>query len=248
MHLKLQDGAIFIADAHENEKRRFFWDFLCELEKEHIKPSQLFLVGDMFDLFIGGANNTEAFALPYVKKLEKLANNFPIYYLEGNHDFNLKKYFKRVKVFNIDKQPLRIGGVDGDILLSHGDCYCGVGYKLYTSFIRYPFVVKILNYIDERLNGVIVKKILRDQFKKNLCRDIENFEEIISKKLASYPTENVSFVLEGHYHQNKKFSYKNFIYQNFSSFACDKSYFVVKCAQGMKITQTKLRNSHGDKL
>ncbi len=244
----VKDGAIFIADAHESEKRNHFWDFLCEIEKKNIIPSQLFLMGDIFDLLVGDIEDTEAFASPYMKKLEKLASDFPIYYFEGNHDFNISNRFQNITIFPIDFQPVRFSSPYGDILISHGDCFEDISYKIYTKIIRNKIVCKILGVANKSLNFFISGSILKSQKGKNLCKDIKNFESIIREKLPRYNTSNVSFILEGHYHQNKKFSYKNLIYQNFSSFACDKSYFVVQFEQGMKITQKKLRNSHGDNL
>ncbi len=235
MSYELKDGAVFISDCHENEKRRFFWQFLCEIEKQ--KPSQLFLMGDIFDLFIGGVSASEDFASPYVKKLESLANKFEIYYFEGNHDFNLSSYFSNVKVFSLSSQPMLFKSPHGGVLLSHGDFCSGLGYKIYTKIIRNKSVLKALNFLNKHLNDAISKAILQNQYKKNLCKKISNFKTLISKKLWHYPLKDVKFIFEGHYHQDKSFNYKDLIYQNFSSFSCDKSYFVVQFNKNLKIVK-----------
>ncbi|EAL6670347.1 UDP-2,3-diacylglucosamine diphosphatase, partial [Campylobacter coli] len=54
----LQNGAILIADAHENDKRRGFWEFLQALKRSEITTPQLILMGDIFDLLIGEISAT----------------------------------------------------------------------------------------------------------------------------------------------------------------------------------------------
>ncbi|EPA1149729.1 UDP-2,3-diacylglucosamine diphosphatase, partial [Campylobacter jejuni] len=78
----LQNGAILIADAHENEQRKGFWEFLQALKKGKISTPQLILMGDIFDLLIGEISATHEFAKPYIELLEELALKIEIIYLE----------------------------------------------------------------------------------------------------------------------------------------------------------------------
>ncbi|HDZ4952548.1 TPA: metallophosphoesterase, partial [Campylobacter jejuni] len=97
-----------MADAHENEQRRGFWEFLQALKKDEIYTSQLILMGDIFDLLIGEISATHEFAKPYIELLEELTLKIEIIYLEGNHDFNLTRFFKKVKIFNLQEQPIKL--------------------------------------------------------------------------------------------------------------------------------------------
>ncbi len=235
MPFDLKDNAIFIADCHESFKRDHFWSFLSQIERQN--PSQLFLMGDIFDLFVGGIDATESFTLPYINKLEKLAKKIDIYYFEGNHDFNLSSYFKFVKVFPITSQPVLFKSVFGGVLLSHGD-FCGSkSYKIYTKFIRNRTVLKMLNFLNNIFCCAISNAILQNQDKKNLCKKLQNFEDIIMSKLQNYDLKDVKFIIEGHYHQGKEICYKDIIYHNLSSFSCDKSYFVVQFNKTMKLVK-----------
>ncbi|EAL5650272.1 UDP-2,3-diacylglucosamine diphosphatase, partial [Campylobacter lari] len=89
----IKENAVFIADAHENENRRGFWEFLQALKNDEIQTTQLFLMGDIFDLLIYEIKATHKFAMPYIELLEELAKKIEIIYLEGNHDFNLARFF-----------------------------------------------------------------------------------------------------------------------------------------------------------
>ncbi len=245
---KVENGAVFIADAHENEQRDDFWQFLLLVEKGDIKPSSLFLMGDIFDLLVGEVELTHKFAKKYIDKLEFLAKRFPIYYFEGNHDFNLKPLFLHVKVFSFFEQPQVFKTPLGDILLSHGDQYEDFSYKIYTYVIRNKFTCKVLNALNNLTNGYLHVEILNSQKHKKICQKIDNFQDKIDNKLKFYPTKNIKAIFEGHYHQNRKFVYKDLIYYNFSSFACDKSYFVVQFGKSMKITRLNVRGKNGNNV
>lgn len=241
---KIEDGAIFIADAHENSKRKHFDTFLTHLENGTIKTPQLFLMGDMFDLLVGDISFTCKENTAYIQRLDALATKFPIYYFEGNHDFNLSKLFLHVKIFPLKRQPLRFATPFGDVLLLHGDKYSGVLYGIYTALIRSKITLFCLNWLDLFLKNRISSNLLEKLSNKKICKKIENFEHIVESKVPRYNTSSVVGIFEGHYHQNEDFLFNELIYRNFSSFACDKSYFVVQLSSGIKFTQEKLRGKN----
>ena len=102
----IKNGAIFISDAHEGATRKGFWEFLKALENKEIKTRQLILMGDIFDMLVGEVKATHDFAKPYIALLEELASEIEVLYLEGNHDFNLSRFFEKVQVFSLQNQPL----------------------------------------------------------------------------------------------------------------------------------------------
>lgn len=231
MFLKIQNGAIFIADAHENDKRGIFYHFLEKVEKNEIETTQLFLMGDMFDLLVGEVEYSVKKYQKYIDLIDKISLHVEVIYFEGNHDFYLKNLFKNTKVIPIQQQPQKYILEDGTLVyLSHGDKYGGFVHNTYTRVIRSYCVLKFLNFIDKNIQNRISKKIEQDQFKKNICKKIKNFEEIISAKLSYYKAEKNSYIAEGHYHQNYRFKQNDVNYINFPSFACNQSYFIVKCS------------------
>ncbi|MDR1284690.1 MAG: metallophosphoesterase [Campylobacteraceae bacterium] len=218
----LKEGAIFIADAHENgTNRRDFSSFLKEIEANKINAPQLFLMGDMFDFLSGGAQYALFLYKQELEFLDKIAQSTEVYYLEGNHDFNLSGIFKHVNVISLEKQPFYIKAANLTFALSHGDLHVGFFYKIYTKIIRNKCVVFVLNKLD--FGGQITKFVLRSQQNKKICKNIENFEEKITRKIKKY--KNCDVVLEGHYHQNQTFTCNNIKYINFASFACDKLFY-----------------------
>lgn len=240
--LIIKEGALFIADAHDSAERTFFFDFLVYVNQN--PPSQLFLMGDMFDLLVGSVAYGVKQYQRYIDLIEEIGHKCEVYYFEGNHDFNLSKLFKHVHVIPIEEQPLLCQLPSGkSCLLLHGDKYGSFVHRCYTSIIRNLAVLKVLNGLDVVLDGAISKKIQNDQSKKRLCKQIENFATLMQQKLHFYP--KVDVIAEGHYHQNVDFMVSGTHYVNFSSFACNQSYFSVQSSSETEFAQKQLRGCNG---
>ena len=241
-NLTLQEGALFIADAHDSKERSFFFDFLLHVKKN--PPPQLFLMGDMFDLLVGNIRYGVSEYQRYIDLINEIATQCDVYYFEGNHDFHLSELFLHVKVIPIESQPLACTLPSGKTcLLLHGDRYGNVGYRFYTALIRNTIVLSVLSLFDGLLKGSISKKIQNNQRTKSLCKRIENFESMVAGKLHSYP--KVDVIAEGHYHQNVDFMVAGVQYINFSSFACNQSYFSVQSSSVTEFAQKQLRGCNG---
>ncbi|WP_458701677.1 UDP-2,3-diacylglucosamine diphosphatase [Sulfurospirillum sp. 1307] len=240
MHLNIKNGAIFIADSHENSSTSNFYDFLKKIHAKDIQTKQLFLMGDMFDLLVGKVDATVEMYEKYIDLLDEIALHVETIYFEGNHDFSLSNLFKNVKVIPIESQPV-IGLLeDGTkVHLSHGDKFEKYIHVIYTKIIRSKTILKLLNIIDILCFNKVSKTIQSNQLKKDICRKIENFEEIISAKIGYYGAQKGEFILEGHYHQDYKFSKNKINYINLPSFACNQSYFIVECSLEEKFAHKK---------
>jgi len=240
--LIIQEGAFFIADAHDSDERSFFFDFLLHVKQN--PPPQLFLMGDMFDLLVGNVRHGVQKYQHYIDLIEEIAQSCEVYYFEGNHDFNLTQLFLHVKVIPIEEQPLLCQLPSGkSCLLLHGDKYGSLLHRCYTKMIRNKGVLSILSGLDVLLHGAISQKIQNDQCKKRLCQKIENFTTQMQRKLFLYPKADV--IAEGHYHQNVDFMDSGVHYINFSSFACNQSYFTVQFSTETEFAQKQLRGCNG---
>jgi UDP-2,3-diacylglucosamine hydrolase len=235
MSLKIKNGAIFIADSHEDENKSDFYDFLKKIDSKELPTEQLFLMGDMFDLLVGKVEYGVKKYEKYIKLIDEIALHVEVIYFEGNHDFGLNSLFKNVMVIPLEKQPQYAKLEDDTVVyLSHGDKYADFIHTTYTKIIRSKCVLKVLNTIDIISKYTISKKIEQSQLRKNLCRKIDDFEEIISSKLHLYKAEKGSYIVEGHYHQCHQFEQNGINYLNLPSFACNQSYIIVECFKDEK--------------
>ncbi len=230
---EIKDGAIFVADVHLNNKRDKFYSFLVDIKNKKIKTSQLFLMGDIFDLLVGGVSYTLKKNKKYIELINEISKEVEIFYFEGNHDFNLEGIFPKVKVYDFYKQPQLFFYKNEPIVLLHGDKVTTIDYKIYTSFIRFKPTIFILNILDLLTRGIISKAIMSFQVKKDLCKKIKNFKNIIQKRVKIL-TKQKHLIIEGHFHQGVNFQINGKKYINLDSFACNKSFFIVQSHQSFK--------------
>jgi len=222
MYLSIKQGAIFVADSHYNQKNKQFLIFLEKLKNREIKTSQLFLMGDMIDFISGESRYFIKQNSAVIELLNILSNEIEIIYLEGNHDYNLKTLFPKIKVVKRENQPLLAKFENTTISLSHGDNFINWKYDFYCKFIRNTIFLRFMNLID--FNFSISKKIENALVKKNICHKMNNFEQIVTKRLKNY---NTDVVIEGHYHQGDIYVIDNKKYINIPSLCCQNKYITI---------------------
>ena len=238
--ITLKEGALFIADAHYNRPKseRALELLLEEIADGQIETPQLFLLGDIFDALFGGVPHTAKENAEVIGLIEKIAKEKEVIYFEGNHDFQLHRFFsKNIKVFPIQRQPVMIKGNQKKICLAHGDFDAPFGYRLYTTLIRNPLVLFFLNIYDSLTNHSLLNFVERHMSVKEQCKEFAWFDEFVKKRFEK-DCECDLFV-DGHFHQNKRFLLEKCAYVNLGAFACNQRYFVVKFAQDEIIFEEK---------
>ena len=239
----IKEGAIFIADSHENENRENFWCFLCALKSDEIKTPQLFLMGDMFDFLASECEFFVKFYERYVRAIDELGEKMEIYYFEGNHDFNLAPLFKNVKAYPIGAQPVKFASECGQsLLIAHGDIFLPFVAKYALRFLRVKIFLKVMNFFDKFLNFRLSKRILNKLKRKILDYKIPNFKNLAEAKMRRYNAfYEADVIIEGHYHQGEQYTIGKQKYINISSFACEQSYFVVEYDQNIKFARKSVK-------
>lgn len=231
MYLSIQNEAIFVADSHYNEKNKEFLLFLKKIESKEILCSQLFLMGDMIDFISAESRYFIKQNYQVIELLNKLSKDIQIVYLEGNHDYNLKSIFPNINVIKRENQPL-LAKLENNqtISLSHGDNFINWKYDLYCKIIRNTFFLQFMNLID--INFFISKKIENTLVNKNICHKMNNFKQIVEKRIKNY---NTDIVIEGHYHQGDIYNINNKKYVNIPSLCCQKEYVKIKDLEFEKV-------------
>ena len=220
--IEIKEGAFVVSDAHYSHKRPQFLNFLQAIKSKKLLPTQLILMGDIFDALFGGVQKTLDVNQEVISIINELSEQIEVIYLEGNHDFNLKNVFPHAKVFKISEQPLACGFNGKKVLIAHGDFDGGFIYRIYTLFVRNIVIIKFLNLFDE----YILNKLNNYLDKKDDCKKLSWFEDFIKRRIANQ--YECDYFLEGHFHQNKSIKIDEINYINLGAFACNQRYFIVK--------------------
>ncbi|MBA1432834.1 MAG: metallophosphoesterase [Epsilonproteobacteria bacterium] len=233
--IELREGAYIISDAHYSPERPELLALIKAIHSKKLQPSQLILMGDIFDALFGLIEYTYESNQEMITLLEAIAQEIEVIYLEGNHDFNLKVVFQNIKIIPLSKQPLLCTYKEKKVYLAHGDFDAPFGYQLYTALIRNPFVLFILKYIDIVLNHRIINGIEAHLEKKDDCKELTWFEDFIQKRFDKRYV--CDYFIEGHFHQNKSVQLSSFTYINLAAFACNQRYFIVKSMQDKELLE-----------
>ena len=234
---EIKEGAIIISDAHYSHLRGELLEFIKAIDAKKITTPQLILMGDIFDMLFGGIPRTYKANKELIELLNKLSQEIDILYLEGNHDFKLQNIFPNITVVPIQQQPIACSYQGKRVWLAHGDFDGDKNYKRYTAFIRNRFVLFILNLINMVFGNLILNKLDAYLAKKDDCKEIEKFEELIKRRIEG--VFEGDYFIEGHFHQNKSYRFQTLHYINLAAFACNQRYFVVKSLQDKAIVEQK---------
>jgi len=216
---KIEDGAIFVADAHYPHHGYDLLRLMHRINNGEVETKQLFLMGDDFDLLIGGVERTYVPNMELIKLIETISKKIEVYYFEGNHDFCLKDLFEDVNVYNIEMQPQYMQLGDLRVGLSHGDKFdTSRSYEMMTMVVRNPRTHRVLAVFE----NPIIDKINSRLKMKEICHKTDNFGTKVANIYKNYTLADM--VIEGHYHQNEVIG----SYVSLPSLACDKQVGVAR--------------------
>ena len=140
-------SALLISDLHLTPSmpltaQRFF-DF-CE--KEAPKVEAVFILGDLFEYWVGDdAAAHSPFQQEVQRAIAHLSTKVKTYYLHGNRDFLIGQSFIKKTGMTLLQDPSSVEIASQKWVLAHGDALCtaDVGYQVFRDWVRKPWIQKI---------------------------------------------------------------------------------------------------------
>ncbi|RBA30125.1 MULTISPECIES: UDP-2,3-diacylglucosamine diphosphatase [Acinetobacter] len=193
---------LFISDLHLSpDHPRLVRGFLALLKEYKNKNTQLYILGDWFNAWIG-----DDYSAPWLDEIitalqEFTAANNHVYFQVGNRDFVLGKKF--LALFNATLLPdvyiLEIN--HRKFRLEHGDALCtdDVAYQRFRKVIRNPVLLGILkrtplNFRQKLANGFRKKSSETKQLKNYDIMDV-------NLHAVENAIHQVDFLIHGHTHR-----------------------------------------------
>lgn len=197
---------LFISDIHlepsEAETSRLFLNFLSN---QAIHADALYILGDLFEVWIGD-DDTNSFIETIKKSLKNLtANKIPVYFIAGNRDFLLGSHFAKETGCQLLKDPTRIDLYGVPTLLMHGDSLCtaDIRHQRFRRFSQNNFIKKLFLTTPLALRKKIANKI-RNASKKRIgnmsAASMDVTSTAVKKIMEQY---QVTKLIHGHTHQPK---------------------------------------------
>ena len=114
--------AIFISDAHLRNPRDPNYQRLLDFLNRQQDLDGLFLLGDIFEFWLGYRHVVFSAYIPLLEVLRRLTESgTALYFVEGNHDFHLGPYFTETLRCTVIPEQQVIEWDGRKILLCHGD-------------------------------------------------------------------------------------------------------------------------------
>ena len=213
---QIHKDAIFIADSHfmplhlqplpeqgEVASKALLDYFKTLLKNPAQMPSQIFLMGDIAHLLLGGVKSSVDTHKELLDSICTLSQVSQVWWFEGNHDFGLNTLQKRVEFSKIhfiprSKQPLAFSYINEsashlestkesqNVLLAHGDLFLNKKYELYIRCMQTKIMRWLLALLDSvtfgNLYTFIAKKVNHNTIRQGKT-DIESFAK---KRIYAY--------------------------------------------------------------
>ena len=153
------DRAIFASDMHLGEhdaaSAEFFLDALSQISStsSSLRPSHLFLLGDLFELWVGDDDHSQAPAQRLQAILSELSKQrCKVWIMGGNRDFLLGEPMSNIASWvalcdaNLLSDPCKITLFGQPTVLTHGDLLCtkDSAYQTFRVSIRDPQMIDSL--------------------------------------------------------------------------------------------------------
>jgi UDP-2,3-diacylglucosamine hydrolase len=202
--------ALFISDLHLRSSDEPNADLLLQfLNSVGLRGyTHLFLLGDIFDLWIADHAYFENRFRPILDKLSELQNQgVEIHYFEGNHDLDLRPYFEKKLGATVHEQAFVTKLAGRTLRLEHGDQMDPTDRDYL--FLRWLLRTPVVRWLGRHLPESIVRWIGENASHTsrrytNGVRKSLGFEAVESKQLAHaqkvYAKTPFDFLIAGHVH------------------------------------------------
>ena len=205
-------NAYFLSDIHiksaDEPSAQTLLKFLRSIDK---KTTHLFLLGDIFDVWVGPHQY-------YVNKFSDLVSEFKriasegveLHYFEGNHDFFLKGFWDKEVGAKVHPGPINFNLSNLKLRIEHGD-QTNLGDKSYQRlrwFLRSPVLSFLIHNVNDRFVGWVGETwspLSRKQRKPYVNEEVREITRNYAKEFAS--EHDCDIMIIGHTHMRDDQSY-----------------------------------------
>lgn len=183
-------SSCFIADLHLSDNQPEGMErFLRFLDEEASKHQSLYILGDLFEAWLGDDLSSRLY-LPVLQALQRTAaQGTAIYVQHGNRDFLLGSQFEQLSGCQLIDDPFLIQLDGKPVLLTHGDTLCSgdQSYQQYRRWIRNPIARSILRHLPQ---------VLRRRIGHALRQRSDNDKRLKSSNIMDVTQQTVEEVMQ----------------------------------------------------
>ena len=194
----------FISDLHLEESRpditgAFFY-FLDQIKTD---ASQLYILGDFFEAWVGDDENTPLQTKVKARLKSLTDSGVETYFMAGNRDFLIGEQFSQDTGVAVLPEPSKIKLNNEELLLIHGDSLCtrDTAYMKLRAMLRAPGFIEtfLARPLEDRLTTARQLREMSQASNQNKSNEIMDVtpEEVV-KLMAE---QQVQTLIHGHTHR-----------------------------------------------
>ena len=200
----MKSHTLFISDLHlKKEVPNITRLFLQFMEQQAPKADALYILGDLFEAWIGDDDKTDfnQYIISILYSLIK--NGTPIYFMCGNRDFLIGEKFAKNTGVILIRDPTVIFLYDKPALLVHGDSLCTLDHEhqAFRRKITKRWMQKLMLLIPVSLRRKLAKRLREKSRNHNRYLPHEITDVTLEEVLRIMRQMNVALLIHGHTHR-----------------------------------------------
>lgn len=195
---------LFISDLHlEAGRPEIGEQFLSFLGNEARDAEALYILGDLFEVWLGDDDPNPYYTSMKVAIRELTDSGVPVFFMHGNRDFTIGDIFSGETGVEILDDPVIVDLYGQSVLLSHGDALCtdDVQYQQVRAMTRNPEwqTMMLAKSIEERIAFSIQAR--KDSMAHSNSVSAEIMDVNLEAVVATLRQHGTSIMLHGHTHR-----------------------------------------------
>ena len=195
---------LFISDLHlEAGRPEIGEQFLSFLGDEARDAEALYILGDLFEVWLGDDDPNPYYTSMKVAIRELTDSGVPVFFMHGNRDFTIGEIFSGETGVEILDDPVVVDLYGQSVLLSHGDALCtdDVQYQQVRAMTRNPEwqAMMLAKSIEERIAFSIQAR--KDSMAHSNSVSAEIMDVNLEAVVATLRQHGTSIMLHGHTHR-----------------------------------------------
>ncbi|MDE0789530.1 MAG: UDP-2,3-diacylglucosamine diphosphatase [Woeseiaceae bacterium] len=195
---------LFISDLHlEAGRPEIGEQFLSFLGDEARDAEALYILGDLFEVWLGDDDPNPYYTSMKVAIRELTNSGVPVFFMHGNRDFAIGEIFSGETGVEILDDPVVVDLYGQSVLLSHGDALCtdDVQYQQVRAMTRNPEwqAMMLAKSIEERIAFSIQAR--KDSMAHGKSVSAEIMDVNLEAVVATLRQHGTSIMLHGHTHR-----------------------------------------------
>lgn len=197
-------STLFIADLHLcEEEPAITAGFLHFLRHQAINADALYILGDLFESWIGD-DDTTPLHLQIAAAIKALVDSgVPCYFIHGNRDFLLGKCFAKASGMILLPEWQVVCLYNRNILIMHGDTLCtdDVGYQAFREKVHRPWLQKVFLALPLFFRRKIAAKMRAGSQAANSNKSLTIMDVNAQAVVDTLTQHQVQWLIHGHTHR-----------------------------------------------